>query len=247
MWHELLFFATVAAAGMFVHGFAGFAAGLLCIPLMGLRLEAELYVPAFGICVFLVNLGLLGKARGHVDWRHVGGLLLGAVPLVPIGVLLLKVAPTGVIVAVVSLMALFLGIMYLSGVNVPIGRGWPSRLGLGGLSGFLVGMTGAGGPPVVVYAIAQGWAKERFRGTLMAYFMCIGIATLVFWALNGVFTKAAFTYSAVALVPMILAGAAGTWLKTKTDEKRFRAIILWLLIAVGVVGLAKGMISMIGV
>lgn len=236
---DLVFFAVVSMVGMFVYGFAGFASGLLCIPILGLRLETETFIPAFQVCVFLINLRLVYSARGHVQWPHVGWLLAGAAAAAPIGVYLLKVMPTSVITFVVGLLAISLGIMYLSGVKVPIGAGRPTRLVLGGCSGLLAAMCSAGGPPVVIYALARGWPKDRFRSSLMAYFMCLGVFVLLMYIGVGMYTKEALSLAASGLVPMSLAAVAGTWLKTRTNEKRFRSVVLWLLILVGVIGVSK--------
>jgi len=237
---DLFFFAAVTMVGMFVYGFAGFASGLLCIPILGLRLEAATFIPAFLLCVCLINLRLVYASRGHVQWPHVGWLLAGAAAAAPFGVYLLKVMPTSVITLVVGLLAISLGIMYLSGVNVPINASRPTRLILGGASGLLAAMSSAGGPPVVIYALARKWPKDRFRSSLMAYFMCLGVVVLLMYLGTGMYTKEALSFAASGFFPMAVAAVGGTWLKTRTDENRFRAVVLWLLILVGLIGVSKG-------
>jgi len=238
---DLIFFAAITALGMFVYAFAGFGSGLLCIPLLALRLEAETFVPAFLLCMFLINARLVYKARGHVQWAHVSWLLAGAALAAPLGVYLLKVVSTGTISVVVGALAISLGLMYLVGIKVPIGSDRLTRLGLGGVSGMLAGMSSAGGPPVVIYALAREWPKDRFRGSLMAYFLCLAVFVIAMYVVGGYFTAEAMGYAASGFVPMVLAAVLGSWLKTRTDEKRFRTLVLWLLILVGVIGVGNSL------
>ena len=99
--------------------------------------------------------------------------------------------------------------------------------------GILGGTTGLAGIVVVIWSGLRGWAKDVQR----AVFQPVGVATFAMTAL-GLSATGSVDIGAIKLfllgLPVLL---AGTWLGFKLygrlDEKGFRRVVLWLLMASG--------------
>src|SRR5206468_5530786 len=175
-------FLTAAAISVFagmVRGFSGFGAAMVMTPAF-----SALYGPAIGIalCLLLeiaVALPLLPRAVKYVDWRRIGVILLAAIVGAPVGNLALtQVAPEPVR-WVISFMVLAAVAMLASGWRL---RGRPrlaTTLAAGGMSGFLNGLSGMAGPPIIFYYLAGEETAERVRANLTTYFIFVDLVTLV--------------------------------------------------------------------
>jgi len=122
----------------------------------------------------------------------------------------------------------------------------PTQLIVGLCSGVLGGASTAGGPPVVFYALARGWKRDKFRATLMVYFLILAVFAIAMFGARGMITKTVLTYVGVAIVPMFLASRVGIWLKQRTDEQRFRLVILLIVTLTGSIGLGKSSWQLFG-
>src|SRR5215470_5263391 len=167
--------AVVAAFAGMVRGFSGFGAAMVMTPAF-----SALYGPAIGIslCLLLevaVAFPLLPRALKYVDWHRIGVLLVAAVVGAPLGnIALTHIAPepmrwviSSIVLGAVALLA--------SGWRF---RGRPrpaTTLTAGGVSGFLNGLSGMAGPPIVFYYLAGNEAAERVRANLTTYFIFVDL------------------------------------------------------------------------
>jgi len=235
---EFIIFALIASLGMIVQSVVGFAGALVAIPLFALTMPPRDAVPAYCVLMQVVSIYLVRESRRHVDWRSVRGLLIGGLPGVLIGALGLKYLPLAVIGTTISAVTLLFGVFFLSGMRVRIPDHPASELIVGLLSGLLGAIVGSG-PPVIVYGLARGWPKEVFRGSLLAYFFCLGATGVISYAALGLLSRHWLLLAAGSTPPALAAAWLGIQLKQRASEKTFRLIVLITVIAVGLVGLVK--------
>lgn len=236
---EFAVFAAIASLGMLVQSTVGFAGSLVAIPLFALFMSPREAVPAYCFTMLGVNLFLVCEGRRHVEWRSVRGLLIGGLPGVPIGALALKHLPVHIIGAAISIITLVFGILFLSRMRVRFPVHPMTEPAIGLLSGMLGGSISESGPPVVVYALSREWPKDVFRSSLLAYFLCLATTAAVSYTSLGMVNSHLLTLSGAGLLPALVAGHLGVWLKDRIDEKTFRLAVLVTVIAVGVIGLMK--------
>lgn len=236
---EYAVFAAIASLGMLVQSTVGFAGSLVAIPLFALFMSPREAVPAYCFTMLAVNLFLVCEGRRHVEWRSVRGLLIGGLPGVPIGALALKHLPVHIIGAAISAITLIFGILFLSRVRVRFPVHPLTEPGVGLLSGMLGGSISESGPPVVIYALSREWAKDVFRSSLLAYFLCLAATAAVSYSALGMVHGHLLLLSAAGLLPALAAGHAGVWLKQRIAEGAFRIAVLGTVLAVGAVGLVK--------
>jgi hypothetical protein len=239
---ELAAFAVVASLGLLVQSTVGFAGSLMAIPLFALFMSPREAVPAYCFTMLTVNIFLVCEGRRHVAWRSVRGLLLGGIPGVPIGAYALKHLPVHVIGAAISVITLLFAILFLARVRVRFPVHPLTEPAIGLLSGVLGGGISESGPPVVVYGLAREWAKDVFRSSLLAYFLCLASAAAVSYTALGMVNSRLLLLSAAALLPALAAARVGVWLKQRINERTFRLAVLATVITVSVTGLLKHLV-----
>ena len=236
---DLIYFACVASLGVFVFSFAGFAGALTAVPLLAIRLDPIEFVPPLAMCVQLMNCRMTWESRHDIHWGQIRYILGGCAVGIPIGVLLLRVVPGVWMGLAISMLAVCVGVLFMRKVEIPLPATIPVRLGVGLMSGVLGGAATAAGPPVVFYALARGWARDRFRATLLAYFLFLGITSICLYAAQGMVGRRTFEFVLAGALPMYLASRFGVWLKHRTDEARFRRAILCIVTGTGLLGIAE--------
>jgi uncharacterized protein len=232
--HSFLIAALVAAVAGMLRGFAGFGAAMMMTPVF-----SALYGPEIGIAICLlleiaVALPLLPRAVAYVDWRRIGLLMLAAVVGAPLGNLVLTlVAPEPMRWAISAIVLVAVGLLS-SGWRFG-GRPRPATtLAAGGVSGFLNGLSGMAGPPIIFYYLAGTETVERVRANLTTYFIFVDLAALAVFAARGLI---GWNTGALALwlVPAVVAGGLlGERLFPLASEKFYRRLALLLLVAVAI-------------
>jgi hypothetical protein len=119
--------------------------------------------------------------------------------------------------------------------------GWQPRLsgqtraldaGIGGFAGFIGGLSGVWGPPLVAYLTAMNTEKReqmRIQGVIYG----LGAVALTFaHMLSGVFDRTGALFSAALIVPAVIGMVLGGLVQDRIDQRLFRrATLVVLLIA----------------
>jgi uncharacterized membrane protein YfcA len=167
--------ALILLASSMVQGLVGFASGMVSIPLLlivGTTLPEAVAIS--GVAAFAQNLLGLYSLRREVRFREAIRPIAVRFLALPVGILALKLSgqldhsQVRQIVGAVVLLTLLLLVRtpHRSRQRWPVVWDWTAFLS----SGFLVGFCGIGGPPIVMWAIAQGWPPARTRGFLFLVF-----------------------------------------------------------------------------
>lgn len=232
--------AAAIAAGSFVMGLAGFG-----IALVSLAFLPYVMAPATAI-VLLTLYALVFAGAIFVPLRRdftpaavvapLAGTLIGTLP----GVWVLVTIPPAVLARLIGAAIVAVVVLEWSGFfpRRLAGRGW--ALGVGALAGALGGAVGLPGPPVIVWATAQGWAPRTMKANLQAFFI-INQAFILggyWWA--GLLTREVWHLAAVFGLPALAGVAAGMALFDRIDPVRFRRAVFAVLFASGAVLLLGG-------
>lgn len=212
---------VTVAAGL-VRGFTGFGTAMVFMP------AAAILVPPFWALAILVVMDFLGPLpnlpRALRDGaprevaRLVGGLIVG----LPLGIWLLDAVPVSVFQWAVSLVTLALLVLLVSGWRYRGARGPALSGAAGGLSGFLAGSTGLGGPPVILYYMASGLPAAVLRGNLLLYFVALNLAFLATLTLTGHLAATAVALGLILVPPFLLANVAGAAMFRPERETIYR-------------------------
>lgn len=228
----LLAAGAVGALAGVIRGITGFGGAMVMSPPLALLLGPLLAVPVVLLLESVAAAPMAVQLRGLVRWRVILPIALAACVMVPLGAyVLVKVEPQTmrrVIAAVVIVfsLALLMGWRYSGAQRTATG------VGLGAMSGVMIGATSMGGPPIVLYLLAGPDPIEVTRANLTFYVGATALAGCgVLW-MGGVLHADAL-WLALALAPGYCLGmVAGTRLFARFDDARFRRFTLVLLMAV---------------
>jgi uncharacterized membrane protein YfcA len=131
-------------------------------------------------------------------------------------------------------------ILMLRGFRMEKTPGAAATTATGAASGLLNGAFGTGGPPVVLFYFSTPAAAAVGRASVIAFFLSTDTLGLAELARRGLVTQQSFIQF-VAWLPALL---IGVWVGTKgfkhMDQAQFRRAVLWILILLAVIGIAKG-------
>ena len=222
-------FAAVFVAGL-VRGFAGFGTAMVFMPV-----ASQIIPPAWALTA-MVLFDLVGPLPnvpralrdGHpADVLRLGvGLLIG----MPFGVYFLSQMSPEIFRYIVSGLSLLLLVLLVSGVRY---RGAFTKsliFGTGGLGGFLGGISGLAGPPVIMLYMASTHPAKVIRANTTLYLILGDIAMLVLFGLWGILHPTAMLIGVALFVPYTLANVLGAAMFKPEREKAYR-LIAYLIIA----------------
>ncbi|MEM9047553.1 MAG: sulfite exporter TauE/SafE family protein [Pseudomonadota bacterium] len=214
------------AAGLagLIRGFTGFGAAMVFVPLAAIFLSPLATIIALLIMDVGASLMLIRAALPHAQLRHVGGLFAGAAVGLPLGVMLLeRLDPVAFrwAAAAISLLALAL---LLSGWRYRGRPGPAATLGVGGVSGFLGGLTGLGGPPVILFFLGGPERAARVRASIIAYFIAGTVLGFIVFGWRGALTAQTLGWGLVLTPPFVAGTFVGARLFGLAGEAQFRGI-----------------------
>jgi uncharacterized membrane protein YfcA len=230
-----------------VRGFSGFGFSLLAITAISLVMPAREIVPSIFLLEVAASLNLIPSIWREIDWRGIAFLLIGYVVALPLGVYALANVPAAPMQLALGIFVIATAIMMLKGFRLEKTPGSFATTATGAASGLLNGAFGTGGPPVVLFYFSTPAAAAVGRASVIAFFLSTDTLGLAELARNGLVTQQSFIQF-VAWLPALLIGVAvGAKGFKHMDQAQFRRAVLWILILLAVVGLAKGGYDLIAV
>jgi uncharacterized membrane protein YfcA len=201
---------TVFAATL-VRSTFGFGESLVGLPLLLLFLPVATAVPLAVLWSVTIAAIVLVQDSHRVKFRSAAGLILSALPAVPLGIALLVLGNSRIVKMVAGLLIAGYAAWSLFHRNSATARPESRKmlLACGFLSGLLGGAYGLNGPPLVVYGQTRGWTPGDFRATLQAYFLPVSLAALAGYWYEGLWSAPVghyFLISLPVLVPVIFLG-----------------------------------------
>lgn len=224
-----------------LQGAVGFASNLFGIPLLmeyaGMELPAA--VTTMLMASLVQNLGGLYHLRKDFDFRAARVPMLIRLTALPLGLWALHAAtkqPTEYVKPIIGVVIIVLLVLQtvsersknLEQNEQPLHPAWmPLAFGS---SGFLVGFCGMGGPPMVLWVMAQRWSSQRSRAFLFSLFISsLPLHLSYLWWQYRAEVHAAATL-VVLSIPWIVAGTvAGLWIGARVPHSRLRFVAYTIL------------------
>jgi len=242
---QLIIVALILMGASMIQAMIGFAFNLLAIPLLiwsGLSLAESVAMTSIPILVQL-SLNSL-KLRQYIVWRDLPLPIAVRFATLPVGIGLLyavNALDTTTIKQVVGVILLGIVLVQLFVRFKP--RQHLHRLWDGvafGLSGVMLGMTGMGGPPVVVWLMAHDWEPMRTRAFVSILFLVSAPVqiTLLYWKLGSEVTHA-FIWGVEALPLVIIATLIGIRIGNTFDKKKLATAVNLFLFFTAVVSIVS--------
>ncbi len=237
--YDIIIISLIQCLAILVGSVIGFGGGLIAIPLLTLFFEPRLIVPAFALVGLFTNLMLVIESRQHLHFSKIKYLIIAGALGIPVGAFALAHFPTNVIKVTISIVTLIFALLFLLKVKIPVKANRFTQLVVGFLGGILGGGIAQGGPPVVIYGLGLNWPKNIFRTSLLAYFLALSVVVNINYLYLDLFNSTNLRFALWAVIPAALAGYIGIKIKNKIPESSFRTIVLFVLIAVALLGITQ--------
>lgn len=233
----LWFVAAGALVAGIVRGFAGFGTAMIYLPVAGQVLgpfEAITTLVAMDIIAPLIH---VPRAMRDGDPGDVLRLTFGAVIAVPFGIWVLSLVAPEVFRWTVSLIALGLLALLISGIRYRGTLSKPVIYGTGGAGGFLAGAAGLPGPPVILMYMVSTLPPAVIRANNTLYLIAADVVLLgaLFW--NGYLVFTAVLLGLLLMVPYLLGNWLGAMLFRPDAEHLYRRIAYAIIATSAITGL----------
>ena len=224
----VLVLGAITLLAAFVNGALGYGFSSLTVPVALVFYTNRILNPALVVIEVFINLYVLFINRQSVPavWRRVLPILIGLLPGVAVGSLLLASLHPGWIKFVTYAVLLPLILVQAAGLRKPIRSerliGLPFGMGLG----FLYSVTTVSGPPLAILFNNQGLVKKEFRAGLGLIRVAESTLTAIVYYHLGLF--AVESQSVLwTIVPSVLVGIPlGAYLIRRLDAETFRRICM---------------------
>lgn len=217
-----------------MQGMLGFGGALIAMPLLVALVGIQTATPVFALIGALATLLNAIRWREYATPRDLVQLVVPAMVGIPLGVLLLSRVDASVVTGLLGVVLILYAAYNLLGWVLPPMKhaGWAYLAGFS--SGILSGAFNTGGPPVIVFAAAQQWPADQFRGNLQTYFLVISIFLLAAHGLSGHFTPDVWRMALYAVPALLFGQLVGVRLCRYLDGAQFRKLVLVFLLILGV-------------
>jgi uncharacterized membrane protein YfcA len=240
---EIAYCCVVMVLAYAARGSTGFGAAA-AMPLLGLVIPLKVLIPAWTLIGLAAGVTLLGRDRTHIAWREMIALVHGTLLGIAIGLWVFKTLDAAMLARSFGAVVMLYGLYSLWNTFRPPAKwGVPGRTAaaIAGVLGGAVGTT-FGTMASLFYAIyfdAIRMTKERFRASMSAALVALGIVRgLGYFAIDE-FNRDVLTTFALAF-PMMLVGIfIGDRFHTGLSELAFRRVVALALVVSGLALMVK--------
>jgi uncharacterized membrane protein YfcA len=235
---------TLLAA--FVNGALGYGFSSLTVPIGLLFFSNRVLNPALVLIEVFINIYVLVINWAAVPrvWKRVAPILVGLLPGVAAGSLLLASIHPGWLKFATYALLLPLILVQAAGIRRPIRAERLIGLPFGAGLGFLYSVTTISGPPLALLFNNQGLVKQEFRAGLALIRVAESSMTALAYVWLGLFTAESFGIVETILPSVLVGIPLGAWLIRKLDAETFRRICMSFDVWVVGFGLSRVLIDL---
>jgi len=228
--------AAAFVAGM-VRGFAGFGTAMIYMPV-----AAQILNPFWAIITVVVMdvfgpLPNIPPVMRTVNRGDLARLVMGTAIGVPLGLMLLGQLSPEMFRFGVSLIALGMLVCLMAGLRYHGSMGPPVMFFTGGLAGFLGGISGQPGPPVILLYMSSKQPASVVRAMTMAYLFSYDILMMTVLLLQKILVLVPVLLGLILAAPNLLGNMAGARIFRPGYERPYRTVAYAIIAASALSGL----------
>ncbi|AVO39573.1 sulfite exporter TauE/SafE family protein [Pukyongiella litopenaei] len=232
---SILVFAALVAGT--VRGFSGFGTALVYLPIAGIVLDPVAAVLTVVLMDVFGPLPILPRVARDIRRGDLARLLLGAALALPLGLAALFVIDPGLFRLLVSVLSLTMLALLVGGWRYTGQLGPGATFGTGLASGFLGGVAGLPGPPVIFALMASPFPARTVRANLTAFLFGYDFLVLAMLLLAGRLAPEPALVGLALGVPNMVGNMIGGKLFVPGHERSYRMAAYLLIFAAAVLGL----------
>ena len=240
---QLLLPMLIISVACMVQGITGFGAGLVSMSLLPLIWSIPQAVGTLSPIGVILTIMLSYKLRSHIQFAKIKSMFIAMPFGILLGLWLLTNWPNTWMKAILG----FILVVYVLSSGRLAHAKMSTHPAPAACAGFLGGVfssaIGAAGPPVLIYATAQGWERDHFRANIQVFFMGSAISTFLGLLSQGLINAETLPVSALCVPGMVMGGLIGNRLASHLPQEKFRKIVMVGLLGMGIVYLGQWALS----
>jgi len=227
---------TVIFAGI-VRGFSGFGTALIFMPI-----AASVTSPVWAIIIMMSfdifgPLALLPRAWRDGEPAEVSLLVVGAIIGLPIGVYFITQIDPILFRWIVSVLSLIMLILLASGWRYKNPLNKMMLMVIGSMGGFMSGIAGISGPPVILTYMSGLKPASIIRGNTMLYLFFVDLLMFIVFLIKGLLVLTPLIIGLFLAIPYTLGGLIGQKIFNPNKETLYRRIAYVLIALSALMGL----------
>jgi uncharacterized membrane protein YfcA len=226
------------ALAAFMGGVTGFGYSFVATPLLLLiGFPLPFVVTANMTVAGITRISVAYRFRAYATPKRAGGMIVGCIPGLWLGALVLTAADEDAIELVAGVILMIAAVLLWRALSAPPPRPVPGApLAAGFAGGFLGAATSLNGVAPVLLLARDKAAPQSFQADLALYFVAANAIGLLFLAVQGAIDEEALFPTALLWLPGSLAGNwLGTSLGPRLPELAFRRLTLGIVFVAGAV------------
>jgi len=233
-------FIVVMVAGL-LRGFVGFGAALISVPVFSLVLGPHAAIAVNNVMGLPAVFLLLPEAIRRAERAVVLPICTAIFAAAPIGTWALVSIDPAIMSVAISTLVLIMVAFLASGWRL---RG---RIGIGKLvaagvaGGFVQGVAGVGGPPVVAVALSRPGDASQQRANVLALMTAVSLSSILPLLYHGLFTRQTVIIGLVLIPFYSAATALGARYFTLGGQRHYRRAALATLATIGMATLVASL------
>jgi len=234
---EALLANAILGLAALVASATGFGYALMATPFLAVVLEPRDAVGIVLVSWLPLAVLLVRDSYREMNLRRVSRLFAVAALGVPLGAYGLARLDATTMRAAIGAITLVAAAALSLRHGTPFRRAALAGGVAGLLSGVLAGASAMSGPPVVLYALKQGWEHRGMRADLIAYFVALHVLTLALFGHFDLVNERTLSLSLWAQ-PGVLGGfVLGMQVKARLSQERYRRLAVGLVCLGGLLAL----------
>lgn len=234
---ELLMLAFAALTAGTVRGFAGFGTALIYLPIAGIVLDPVPAVITLATMDVLGPLPVLRRAAPDTHRRDLIRLIGGTLLALPLGLTALFVLDPGLFRSIVSCVSLTMLCVLMFGWRYSGTLRPAAVFGTGAAAGFLGGIAGIPGPPVIFAYMASPHPARIIRANTTFYLFFYDCAILSMMLIAGRLAPEPVITGLMLATPNMAGNLLGARLFVPGYERLYRGVAYALIFGAAIAGL----------
>ena len=237
--YAFLILEVIVLAASITVGITSFGFGMIMSPLFLIFLDSNLVVE-LNIALFAILMGTVSyQSRNDIDKPLIIILTVAALVMIPLGTLVVEILDDRGLRFLIIGVVLMMAVLPISRLTHKFKREKIVATPLGAILGFLYSSVALGGPIFVLFALNQGWEKQRTRANLSALFAIVGILVLIYHAFTGLYGTSELITTALFVPPLALGSIIASRLIHHVNDRIFRIAVYIVLFSSSIGILAK--------
>lgn len=217
----------------FSQSLTGFGDALITMALLPGLIGIQTSAPLVAIFALTIELAVLGRYWRSLNLRAILPVIAASMIGIPLGIWALQNVDETLVLSILGWMITLYAIYSLLELKLPELNqpSWAYLFGL--LAGLLGGAYNTSGPPLVIYGNARRWPPQEFKSNLQSIFVINSAMVFTGHALSRNVSGEVWRLYLWAIPAIALGFLAGNKLDRYLDADRFRKVVLWLLVFLG--------------